>query len=40
MGFEVGNGQHLMTVVEFCRVSGGIEQARKAIAALESLQVG
>ena len=39
MGFEVGNGHHLVAAVEFCRVSGGIESARKAILAIESLQL-
>ncbi len=39
MGSDVGNG-HLMAVVEFVRVQGGLEQARKALATLESLQIG
>ncbi len=39
IGFEIGNGHHLTAAVDFCRVSGGIEQARKAIATLESLQL-
>jgi hypothetical protein len=39
MGTEVGNGHHLVAAVEFCRVSGGIEKARKAIQTLESLQL-
>jgi hypothetical protein len=33
------NGHHLIAAVEFCRVSGGIESARQAIQALESLQL-
>jgi hypothetical protein len=40
IGFEVGNGHHLIAAVEFVRVQGGIEQARKVLATLESLQIG
>lgn len=37
MPTEKGSG--LVAAVHFCRVSGGIEQARKMIEALESLQL-
>ena len=37
---KIGNGHHLKVAVEFCRVSGGLEGARKSLGLLESLQLG
>jgi len=40
MGHDVGHGEHLQIAVEFCRINGGIAEARKMLSLLESLQLG
>jgi hypothetical protein len=36
----LGHGHHLEVAVHFCKVSGGLAEARKTLEVLESLQLG